>query len=165
MDEALGSISKLIGIYFFDAASLLIASAALIYAALALRVARKAQATTEMSEVAALKMTAQEKRMRAEHSFLALQSVCQEMRSRWSVHHDRHSPIMGNQDFRRKDTIHIDQLESEGRELLRGLELDMSEVRELSADALDEYIQRADETALRIEQLALRLSPPKPLLA
>lgn len=165
MDQVVGSIAELFRTYFFDAASLLIASAALIYAALAHRVSKKAQATAQEYEVVALKMTAQEKRMRAERSFLTLKSACQEMRSRWSVHHDHHYPIMGSQEFRRNDTLHIAQLESEGRELLKRLDLDLSNSEALNASALAEYIQRADETALRIEQLALHLLPPKPLVA
>ncbi|MCA1337477.1 hypothetical protein [Pseudooceanicola marinus] len=115
--------------------------------------------------MATLKMKAQEKRMRAERSFVTLQSACQEMRRQWSVHHNRHYPILGNQDFRRKDTLHIAHVETEGRALLRGLELNMSEMGASSMAALDEYIQRADETTLQIEQLALRLSPPKPISA
>ncbi|MBY6121838.1 hypothetical protein KUV64_22135 [Mameliella alba] len=165
MEGVLGPITELIGAHFFDVTSLIIASAALIYAGLALRVAKEGQVSTEVSELATLRMTAQEKRIQAERSFLSLQSACHDMRSRWRVHHDRHYPIMGNQDFRRNDTLHIAQVENEGRKLLKRLELDMCNIGALNAEVLDNYIQGADEIALKIEQLALQLSPPKPLLA
>lgn len=150
--------------YLFEGASLLIAAGALIYAALALRVSKRALTAAEGSNLAYLKLKAHERRARAERSFLSLQSACQDMRSRWELHHDRHYPKMGSQDFRRDDTRHIAEVEREGRELLRPLELELQEIGVLDSDALEDYIRRADRAAMRIEQLTLRLSPPKQLV-
>ena len=164
MGRSLEGVFELIDNYFFEVASLLIASGALIYAARAFRVAKQALASAEGSDLAALKLKAHEGRARAQRSFLSLQSACHEMRGRWNVHHDRHYPRFGSQDSRHNDTRHISEVEREGRNLLSPLEQELPENGVLNSDALEDYIQRAEQAAMRIEQLTLRLSPPKPLI-
>jgi hypothetical protein len=155
----------LVDAHFFEISSLLIATGALIYAALALRVAKEALASAKGSDLAALKLKAQEARVRAERSFLSLQTACHETQGRWDDHHDRHYPKLGSQDFRSKDTLHIAQVERQGRELLRQLEIALPEAATSDSVALEEYIRRANQTVIEIEQLILRLSPPRQLLA
>lgn len=75
MESALEMVSN----YFFDIASLLIATAALVYAALALRVAKEALVSGRGSDLVAHKLRAQEGRVRAERSILTLQAACNEM--------------------------------------------------------------------------------------
>ncbi|WP_213214375.1 hypothetical protein [Roseibium polysiphoniae] len=157
MDSILGLIRN----HFFEGASLLLAAGALIYAAMALRVAKQALVTAKMSDVATLKLKAHEGRERAEQIFLSLQSTCHDTRSQWSLHHDRHCPTLGSQDFRQDDTRHISEIENQGRTLLRPLEIDLSELGTMDAAALEDYIQLAHRTAARIEKLRFRLSPPK----
>lgn len=154
------SVVALIGNFLYEGASLMIAAGALIYAVLAHRVATKALAAAEESDSATLKLKAQEGRARAERSFLSLQAACREMRRRWDLHQDRHYPILTLQDIHRDDMRHILEVESEGRKLLGTLKL---EVGALSSDDLEGYIQRADQTAVDIERLTFRLSPPKEL--
>ncbi len=161
MDGVLGLIRD----HFFDGATLLISAGALIYAALALRVAKQALVTAKVSDVTTLKLKAYEGRERAEQSFLSLQSSCHDTRSQWSVHHDRHYPKLGGQDFRRDDTRHISDIENEGRTLLRPIELSLTELETMDAAALEDYIQLARRTAARIEQLQFRLHPPRQLFA
>lgn len=159
MEGVLGLVSK----YFFEIASLLLATGALIYAGLALRVAREALESASGSDLAALKLKAHEGRVRAERSFLSIQSACHEMLGRWDVHHNRHFPRLGSQDFRNNDTRHISEVERQGRELLRPLELALPEAAASGSAALEEYIHRAEQMAIEIEQLNLRLSPPRQL--
>ena len=151
--------------YFFEVASLLFAAAALYYAALAFRVAKRALLTAHESDVVTLKLKAHEGRAQAERSFLPLQSACHNMRSQWDVHHGRHFPRMGVKDFRRDDTRHITDVENEGCKLLKPLALNLSELGALDVAELENYIQRADQIAVRIEQLIFQLSPPKKLFA
>ena len=108
--------------FLFEVASLSIAAGALMYAALAFRIAKQALVAAERSDLAALKLKAQEGRARAERSYLSLQAACHEVRRQWDLHHDRHFPKLGSPGFRRDDTHHILEVESEGRELLRPLE-------------------------------------------
>ena len=145
---------------FFEVASLSIAAGALMYAALAFRIAKQALVAAERSDLAALKLKAQEGRARAERSYLSLQAACHEVRRQWDLHHDRHFPKLGSPGFRRDDTHHILEVESEGRELLRPLEPEMGG---LDSDGLESYIQLADRTSVAIERLTFRLSPPKAL--
>lgn len=161
--EQLENYLGFLGEHFFEAASLILAAGALIFAALAFRVAKQAIAINEASELAILKLKAFERRTRAERGFLSLQSHCQDFRNRWHVHHDRHGPKLSSQDFRKKDIRNIDEVENKGRNLLKPFAHDISEMEALDAAALKDYIQRADQSALRIEQLAFRLSPPKQL--
>ncbi|WP_299478117.1 hypothetical protein [uncultured Roseibium sp.] len=161
MDGVLGLIRD----HFFDGASLLLAACALIYAALALRVAKKALVTAKMSDLATLKLKAHEGRERAEQSFLSLQSACHDTRSQWSLHHDRHFPMLGSLHSPQDDTRHISEIEKEGRALLRPLDLSLSELGTKDAAELEDYIQRTHRTATRIEQLRFELSPPKQLFA
>lgn len=161
MDGVLGFMRD----HLFDGASLLLTAGALIYAARALRVAKQALVTAKMSDVATLKLKAHEGRERAEQSFLSLRSACHDTRSKWSAHHDRHFPKIGSQDFRQDDTRHISAIESEGRTLLKPLQLELSELGTMDAAALEDYIQQAHRTAARIEQLRFHLSPPKQLFA
>ncbi|WP_420333396.1 hypothetical protein [Roseibium sp.] len=161
MDGTLGLIND----NFFDGVSLLLSAGALLFAALAHRVAKQALATAKMSDVAALKLKAHEGRERAEKSFLSLQTACHDTRSQWCRHHDRHYSTLGSRDFRQDDTRHISEIENEGRTLLRPLELGLSELGTMDVAALEDYIQQAHRTAARIEQLRFRLSPPKQLFA
>ncbi|WP_289032291.1 hypothetical protein [uncultured Roseibium sp.] len=165
MGRAMDGVLSFITDHFFDGASLLLAAGALIYAALALRVAKQALVTAKMSDVATLKLKAHEGRERAEKSFLSLQSACHDTRSQWNLHHDHHYPTLGSQDFRQDDTRHISEIENEGRTLLGPLELGLSELGTMDVAALEDYIQMAHRTAARIEQLRFRLSPPKQLFA
>ncbi len=103
MEAMLERVAGLAGEYLFEVVSLLIAAAALYYAALAFRVAKRALLTSQESDKVTLKLMAQERRAQAERSFLSLQSACHDMRSQWDVHHDRHFPMLAAQDFRRDD--------------------------------------------------------------
>jgi len=161
MDGMLESALGFMGDYLFELLSLLIAAAALLYAALAFRVAKQAIQTAKDSDLAALKLKAHEGRARAERSFLSLQSACKDIRSQWNIHHDRHFPKLGANDYRRDDTHHISEAESEGRKLLMQLALGPSELGKMDAAALEKYIHWTDETALKIEHLAARLCPPQ----
>lgn len=165
MEGNLEVVGELFGNYFFEVASLLLSAAALFYAALAFRVAKRALLTTQESDIVTLKLKAHEGRAQAERSFLSLQSACHDMRSQWDVHHDRHFPKLGAQDFRRDDTRHISEVENEGRKLLKPLALNLSEMGTLDVAELEDYIQRADQLVVRIAQLAFRLAPPRQLFA
>lgn len=153
------------GSNFFEVASLLFAAAALYYAALAFRVAKRALLTAQESDIVTLKLKAHEGRTQAERSFLSLQTACHDMRSQWDVHHGSHFPKLGTQDWRRDDTRHITEIENEGRKLLQPLAVNLSELGALNVAELEDYIQRANQSAVRIEQLTFRLSPPKQLFA
>lgn len=165
MDGVLESVFGMIWSYLFEVVSLLIAAAALVYAALALRVAKHALETAKESDLAALKLKAHEGRASAERSFLSLQSACQDARSRWDIHLSRHFPKLGAQDYRREDTRHISEVENEGRKLLIPLTLELSQLGTMDARALEEYIERTNQTVLWIAKLCLRLRAPKQLSA
>jgi hypothetical protein len=165
MEAILERVGRLAGEYFFEVVSLLLAAAALYYAALAFRVAKRALLTSQESDKVTLKLKAQERREQAERSFLSLELACHDMRSQWDVHHGRHFPMLAAKDFRRDDTRHITEIENEGRNLLKPLALSLSELGTLDVVELEKYIQRADQSAVRIERLAFRLSPPKQLFA
>ena len=153
--------------YLIEVASLLLAAAALVYAALAFRASRQALETAKESDLAALKLKANEGWAKAERSFLSLQTACRDMLERWEAHHNRQrtKPVLGAgfevRDDRLDDTHHILVVEDEGRNLLKPLANDLSELGNMDGCALEAYIQLADRSALRIEQLELRLSPPK----
>lgn len=151
--------------YFFQLVSLLVALTALIYAALAFRVAKQALNSAKDSDLATLKLRAYDGRAKVQRSFFSLQSACQGIRQQWQFHHDHHHPPFGFQDHRLNDTRHIAEIESEGRSLLVQLALGLAELEAMDAVALEEYIKRTDETALSIEQLTLRLTPPKKIIA
>ncbi len=161
MEAILESVIEFFAGYFFEVSSLLLAAAALYYAALAFRVAKRALLTSQESDKVTLKLKAQEARAQAERSFLSLQSACHDIRGQWDIHHSRHFPALGDPHFRQDDTSHITEVETEGRKLLRPLALNLSELGALDVAELEDYIQRADQSAVIIEQLAFRLSPPK----
>jgi len=165
MEAVLEDVGELFRNYFFEVASFLLAAAALYYAALAFRVAKRTLLTTQESDIVTLKLKAHEGRVQAERSFLSLQSACHDMRNQWDVHHGRHFPTMGAQEFRRDDTRHIAEVENEGRRLLKPLALNLSEMGTLDVAELEDYIHRADQSVVRIAQLAFRLSPPRQLFA
>lgn len=146
---------------FIEVASLLLGCAALIYAALAFRVSKQALKTAAESDLATLKLTAHERRTKAERSFFSLQSACQDMRNLWDDHHSRNFPKFGARNFKCDDTRHISEVENQARKLLAPLALDLSELGAMDYAALEDYIERADQSALQIEQLTFRLSPPK----
>ncbi|MCQ0971989.1 hypothetical protein MLD63_16320 [Paracoccus sp. TK19116] len=156
-------VSTLASSYFFEIASLLIASGALVYAALALRVAKEALEAARSSDLAALKSRAHEVRVGAERNFVSLQSACQEMRGRWDLHHERYSPKLGSPEFRNNDTRHILEVERKGHELLRLLKTELTKVAISEPAALEGYIHWAEQTAVEIERLKLQLSPPRQL--
>ncbi|WP_417684933.1 hypothetical protein [Roseibium sp.] len=156
---------SLISDRFFEGFSLLIAVSALIYAALAHRVAKQALATAKTSALATLKFKAHEGRERAEQSFHSLQSACHDTRSQWDLHHHRHSPKLGSLHSPQDDTHHISEIERQGHTLLRPLDLSLSELGTMDATELEDYIQRAHRIAARIDQLRFELSPPKQLFA
>ena len=163
MDGSLEGVFALAGNYFLDGVSLLIAVGALIYAALAFRVSRQALKSAEVTHFAGLKMKAHEALARAERSFLSLQTACHGMHEQWELHHGKHYPKLGSGDFRKNDTRHIFEIEREGRKLLTPLRVEQPEIAKFDASDFEDYIRQADRTAVGIEQLALRLSPPKPL--
>jgi hypothetical protein len=163
MEAILEGVMGIFGAYFFEIASLLLAAAALYYAARAFRVANRALLTSQESDKVTLKLKAQEGRAQAERSFLTLQSACHDMRAQWDVHHGRHFPSLGDPSFSRDDTAHIIEVEAEGRKLLAPLALNLSDMGSLDVADLEDYIQRADQSAVRIEQLAFRLTPPRNL--
>ena len=153
--------------YIFEVASLLIAAAALVFAALAFRDSRRTLQIAKESDLTALKLKALEGRAKAERSYLSLLTACNDMREQWEAYHNRQRtrPVLGAgfglRDDRLDDTRHISNVENEGRKLLKPLAHDLSELGGMDDSALEEYIQLADQSALRIEQLAFRLSPPK----
>lgn len=157
----LESVLDLIGKNFFEVISSLLAAVALVYAALAFRVSKQALEAGKESDLAALKLKAHEGREKLDRSFLSLQSACHEMRGRWEDHHGRHFPTLGSCDYRLDDTRHISEIENEGRKLLSPLALNLSQLREMDSVALEDYIQRTNQAAVRIEKLSFRLSPPK----
>ena len=163
MEGMLERVAGLFEDYFFEVASLLLAAVALYYAALAFRVAKRALLTAQESDIVTLKLKAHEGRAKAERSFLSLQSACHDVRRQWEVHHDRYFPQLGIHDFRQDETRHITEVENEGRQLLKPLALNLSDMGALDVAELENYIQRADQSAVRIEQLTFRLSPPKQL--
>jgi len=163
MEAILEGVIGLFGAYFFEIVSLLLAAAALYYAALAFRVAKRALITSQESDKVTLKLKAQEGRELAERSFLSLQSACHNMRGQWDVHHGRHFPSLRDPRLCRDDTVHITEVETEGRKLLAPLALNLSDMGSLSVADLEDYIQRAAQSAVRIEQLTFRLTPPKKL--
>ncbi|WP_417809990.1 hypothetical protein [Thioclava sp.] len=163
MGGSLEGIMAPISGYVFDAASLLIAVGALIYAARAFRVSKQALKSGEDAHLAELKMKALEGRARAERSFLSLQTDCHGMRERWDLHHREHFPKLSVRDLRPDDTHHIFEIEGEGRRLLASLKLEQPEIAKFEASDLENYIRKANNVAIRIEQLALRLSAPKSL--
>lgn len=162
-DGSLEDVLPLISNYFLDGVSLLIAVSALIYAALAFRVSRQALKSAEMTHFAELKMKAHEGRARAERSFLLLKTACHEMQKQWDLHHGSHYPTLGSREFRQNDTRHILEIESEGRKLLAPLGLKQPDLAKFRASDLEDYIRKADHTAIKIEQLVLSLSSPKPI--
>lgn len=153
----------LAGNHFFEGASFLISACAVLYAALALRVAKRAVVAAEASDLVALKLKARDGKAEAQRSLLRLQAACHEMRSRWNQHHDLHYPKMGERDYRWDDITHILAVESEGRELLKAVEMEMSGLSVMNPKALEDCIQRTDGTVIEIDRLVLKLSPPKPL--
>lgn len=162
-DRIMEASTRYVGENFFELSSLLLAVAALILAALAFRVAKQAIEATKDSDRMALRVRAQEGLANARRSFLSLQAACRATREQWEVHHDRHRMTIGPQDFRRADTLHIAEVENEGRKLLHMLTQGVPEIGVMLPDAFEAYIERTDHTALEIERLSFRLSSPKPL--
>lgn len=156
---------ELLGDYFFEIASLVITVAALVYAALAFRVAKQAIDIAKASDLLALKMKAQDGRAKAERSFTSLQSACRDVHDRWDVHHQNHFPRLGNYDLRIQDTNHIAQIEREGRELLKPLTVNQAALRAMKPNELEDYIEQSEAIARQIDKLGFRLRSPKQLAA
>lgn len=155
-------IWEFLGNYFFEVASLLIALGALVYAALAFQIAKKATRAAEVSDLASLNLRADEVMTKAQQGFVSLQKDCGDMRRRWEHHHRHHGPKMGACETHQEDTRHIIETEAEGRKLLMTL---TNEMDNLSADTLKEFIRNANQTTTKIERLTLRLTPPKKFFA
>jgi hypothetical protein len=152
---------ELFGEHFFEITSLLISVAALIYAALAFRVARQAVGAAKESDLIALKMKAQDGRAKAERSFTSLQSACRNVRKKWDVHHQAHYPLFGHQNVRQEDTRHIIEIERKGQDLLKPLTLSQAALKTMKPAALEDYIEQTDVAARQIDKLGFRLSAPK----
>lgn len=156
---------ELLGEYFFEIASLVITVAALIYAALAFRVAKQAIDIAKASDLLALKMKAQDGRAKVVRSFTSLQSACRDVLDKWDVHHQNHFPRLGSHDLRNQDTDHIAQVEREGRELLKPLIVNQATLRAMKPNELEDYIEQTEAVAQRIDKLGFRLASPRRIVA
>lgn len=147
----------------FEVISMLIAGAALIYAALAFKAAKHAIQATKDSDMTALRVKVLDGTSEAERSFLKLQDACQTTRDLWERHIDIHYPVLGSGFERPKETRHIAELEREGSKLLRELINPASIAGKAGTVDLEGYIRHAQAASVQIERLKLRLEAPKPL--
>ncbi|MFA9229648.1 MAG: hypothetical protein ACEQSU_02710 [Microgenomates group bacterium] len=145
----------------FEVASLGLSVAALVYAALALRAARQAILIAKESEMAALRLKAQDEFSAVERSFDKLQMACHQTRSQWERHVEKHYPAFGRKIGQPKGTRHIAELEKTGR----GLLLELKNVTPIAATSdaikLETFIKKAQAAAIQIERLAFDLEAPK----
>lgn len=145
----------------FEITSLLMSLAALVYAALALKAARQAILIAKESDLAALRLRAQDEFSAAERSFHELRAACHQTKGKWDRHIEKHYPILGRKFGQPTETRHIAELEKAGRGLLRELKDATPLAAANDAAVLESFIRQAQAAALQIERLAFDLEDPK----
>ncbi|MEJ1992316.1 MAG: hypothetical protein P8X50_11610 [Maritimibacter sp.] len=141
--------------------SLIVAVAALVYAALALRAANQAVHLTKETNIAALKLKARDELSVVERSFHELQENCQQTRRQWDLHRQKHFPAFSQNFDQPTETNHISRLEMTGRRLLQDLKDEMPDGGK--ATDFEGFINRAKVAAIQIKQLTFDLELPKPI--
>ncbi|GAB1478496.1 hypothetical protein MASR2M74_10430 [Paracoccaceae bacterium] len=150
----------------FEIMSLLVAVVALVYAMLALRVAKQANQIAKESNIAALRVRLRDEVSAAQINPLGLQEACQRTKSQWERYWIKHVPAFGRPSgifhHQPKETRHIVETETAGRKLFQ--RLSEATVNPVSNNAieLESHIIFAQQTAMEIDQLSLRLEGPKP---
>ncbi|WP_339757993.1 hypothetical protein [uncultured Hoeflea sp.] len=144
---------------WLELASLLIAIAALFYAALANNSSRKATTAAQASDLANLRIQANQCLAEANRSLLSLHSSCKANRADWEQFERKHMPSLG---WTRPEPeqSNIAQVEREGNVLLQEIEDYFAPVDEMNAAQLEKGVQNARAAALEIEKLAGRLDGP-----
>lgn len=145
----------------FEIASLLVSGAALVYAALAHTAARQAIQIAKETDIAALRLKAQDECCAAERSFHKLQEACHQTRRLWERHIEKHYPILGRKFGQPEETRHIAEVEKTGRELLLELKDATPVAATRNAAELENFIRQAQTAAMQIERLAFDLDGPK----
>ncbi|SFS22265.1 hypothetical protein [Yoonia litorea] len=144
----------------FEIISLLIAAAALVYAALAFKAAKHAVQATKDSDLTALRVKMQDSISGAERSLIRLQEACQATRLQWENKNDRAFPVLGTGFFDRSETDHIQELEHAGFKLLQELAATAPKATS-STTEIEAFIGRARTASVQIERLKFRLECPK----
>ncbi len=157
----LESVLDLVAQRVFEIISLLIAVAALVYAALAFKTAKHAIQATKDSDLTALRVKMQEGISDAERSLIRLHDACHETRLQWENRHDRHMPVLGNGLGFGSETDHIRELEYTGASLLEDLAVSAPKAATSNADEIEAFIAKAQSASVQIERLKFRLETPK----
>lgn len=144
---------------WLELASLLIAIAALFYAALAYNSSRKATAAARTSDLANLRIQANLCLAEANRSLLSLHSSCKANRANWEQYKRKHMPSLGGT-WLAPEYSNIAQVEREGNVLLQEIENYFAPVDKMNAAQLEKGVQDARAAALEIEKLAGRLEGP-----
>lgn len=159
MDLAIGLVEQ----HAFEAISILIAAAALVYAALAFKAAKQAVQATRDSDMTALRVKVQDGISGAARSLLKLQKACQSTRDGWKKHRNKRYPTLGNGLGRADETRHIGEIERAGSKLLRELHSSAPKTGKENAVDLEGFTKKAHSASVQIERLKFGLEAPKPL--
>lgn len=151
---------RVVAQHFFELASLFIAVAALVCAALAYRVAKEAIAAANASDQTALRQKVLEKLAVAERSYILLQTACSKNRGEWDEYHRRSYPTLGAFSTRRKDTEHIGRIEREGQQLLEAARERLANINEMKSAELEAALYFIDSVSIKIERFTLNLDKP-----
>ena len=147
---------------WLELASLVIATAALFYAALAYNSSRNAAKAARTSDLANLRIQAKLSLAEANRRFLKLCSSCQASRADWEQHKRKHMPSLGGT-WPAPELSNIAQVQREGAVLLQEISQYFVPVEEMNAAQLESGFQDAKAAALEIEKLAGRLEGPPTL--
>lgn len=147
----------------FDVVSILIAIAALVYAALAFKAAKQAIQATKDSDLTALRVKIHDEILEAERIFLSLQQECQMTRTQWVAHFDAHYPPFGRGFANSKELREVSEVESEGREILQKLHTSACTAERVRTSELEDFVRTAQFASIEIARLKFRLEKPKPL--
>ncbi len=145
----------------FEVISLLIAAAALVYAALAFRAAKHAVRATKDSDLTALRVKMLDGISDARRSLIRLHEACQATRNQWEDMNGRHFPVLGNGLGFRSETDHIGELETAGTRLLDELSALAPKAETSKAADIEAFIARAQSASVQIERLKFKLEAPR----
>ncbi len=143
---------------WLEVASLAIAIAALIYAALAHNAAKSAALAAKEADLSRLRLQASSSLAEAKRSFLSLKNDCQANRVSWKRYKNEHLPSLTLQQPEELKALAV--LERHGAELLRGVDQSFVGVDEMGAKQLETKIAQAKKATLEIEGLSLQLAQP-----
>jgi len=148
--------------HLFEVISTIIATVALVYAALAFKAAKQAIRATRESDIIALRVVVQESIAHAESSLVRLHEACHSSRDEWEIHECTQRPVLGQSHVHIENTRNIGLVERSGSNLLDRLLSSAPNFENANTLELEEFIKRAKAAAVEIGRLKLRLKSPKP---